>query len=164
MNPLHWAVLSRVGREILRIAYGFKTRHQTMFMQHQTIAQRVGCSRMTVTRWLKHFLELGWFRLKHRHSRFCEYDVSQVTVTPGVTSDVTSRGDSSILTSEPQRKGPRSSEWIRTKSGEWGRPATTILSEPTNWSDPDRFAPEWESSEELEAFILEHERKQAASA
>lgn len=107
MNPIHWACLSPVARQILRIAYGFKSRKQTMFMKHSTIAKMVGCTRVTVARWIAVFIGRGWFSRKKRHSHFAEYDVSQVTVTPTVTSGDTSPGRSSLINSLNAERGAR---------------------------------------------------------
>lgn len=107
MNPIHWACLSPIGRQILRIAYGFKSRGQTMFMKHSTIAKMVGCTRVTVARWIAVFIARRWFSLKKRHSHFAEYDVSQVTVTPSVTRDDTSPRRSSLINSVAEGTPPQ---------------------------------------------------------
>ena len=102
MNPLEWALLSRAGKELLRIFHGFRSRHQDIFASQGWLAGKVGCSRMTVWRRLKALISAGFVRLVKRHSHFCVYELLE---TAQVTPRVTSQGFSPLYLTQRAGRG-----------------------------------------------------------
>ena len=91
MNPLDWALLSPVSRELLRIFSGFRSRGQDIFPKQSWLASQIGCSRAQVNRCLGVLERKGYVRRSKRHSHFILYLLLVLSLTPQRTRPVTSR-------------------------------------------------------------------------
>lgn len=147
LNPLEWACLSRISREILRIFHGFKSRSQDIFARQSwlasIIAGRIGhCTREQVNRCIAALARLGFIRKLKRHSRFWTYSLEKYQVISQRTPNVTSRRSASYYL--PGR--PKTDHYISYKpSGQ----TQTPFEVPT---DPGELA-------DIEEFIRAHEAR-----
>jgi biotin operon repressor len=93
MSPFSWALLPETARAILRIFHGFQSRGQDIFTKQSTLARMIGCTRLTVWRWIRELARRGLIRILSRHSRFCRYSIE---TTPETTGDTSHRRSSLI--------------------------------------------------------------------
>lgn len=76
----NYYLLTPTERRIWKLLQWYHQHHKHVFPSHQTIADKVECSRRTVVRAIKRFVTLGWLAVRKMAYQSCCYYMQQTLI------------------------------------------------------------------------------------